>query len=380
MRIAEFKIYLAEAQFDGQASNPRMTWRRKQAIFIELTDADGFSGWGECWTFDQSADALVRFIQTELLDKVKGQNIDSITAFSSALSVSSVLSGRHGMLAAALSGINCALWDIRARRLDLPLWQTLSETARSHAPPVVPVYASGGLYMKGDDPHILQSVVSGYVAQGFRTVKMKFGAKTFEEDLARISEVRRRIGPDINLILDAVYSLDRQTAEQWLPHWEELGVQAIQAPFEAHDWDAMVWLNQLCAIPVMVFEAESRFEIFRALLQAGAIGILQFSPIAAGGFDASMRLIDLAADYGKPVSLQCSSTWMAELIAMHLAGASDNVAHVEYHQFHRMMFDLSEQTYTTLVNGKVTLSQNPGLGFIPPTDRLRDVTTRLPDL
>ena len=380
MRITDFRLYLAEAKFDGQASNPKMTWWRKQAVLIELTDREGVSGWGECWTFDQSADALIRFIQTELRGHILDQDVDSIAEICARLYSGAVLSGRYGMLSAALSGVNCALWDIKSRKIGRPLWQVLGKHRDGEAIRKVPVYASGGLYMKGDDPQILQAIVSGYVEQGFRTVKMKFGIKEFEDDLDRISEVRRSIGQGVNLILDAVYSLDRQKAERWLPYWQDLGVEAVQAPFDASDWESMIWLNQDCGMPVMVFEAETRFEIFRALLQAGAIGIMQFSPVAVGGIDASRRLIDLAAEHGKPVSLQCSSTWMAELIAMHLAGASDQVAHVEYHQFHRLMFDLAEPTYTRLVGGKVTLSSTPGIGLIPPLDRLRDVTSGLPDL
>ena len=380
MSITDFRIYLAEAKFDGQASNPKMTWWRKQAVLIQLTDTEGFSGWGECWTFDQSADALVRFIQTELRGHLLGQDVESIAETCSRLYSDAVLSGRHGILSAALSGINCALWDIKSKRIGLPLWQVFGKQLDGEALRAVPVYASGGLYMRGDDPQILQAVVSGYVEQGFRTVKMKFGGKEFEDDLDRISEVRRGIGQNINLILDAVYSLDRQKAERWLPYWKDLGVQAVQAPFDASDWESMIWLNQDCGMPVMAFEAETRYEIFRALLQAGAIGIMQFSPVAVGGIDASRRFIDLAAEHGKMVSLQCSSTWMAELIAMHLAGASDNVEHVEYHQFHRLMFDLAEPTYTRLVDGNVILSSTPGLGLAPPLDRLRDVTSGLPDL
>lgn len=386
MHITEFNIHISEEKFDGSASNSRMTWRRKQAVLIEIKDNSGRSGWGECWTFDQSADALIRFIQTEIQPWVSHKTIESIDDFCQEIYLTSVLSGRHGMLSAALSGVNCALWDLHAQASEVPLWQALNPNLVQTTLPDVSVYASGGLYMKGDDPQVLQAVVSGYVKQGFRTVKMKFGAKSFEDDLARITEVRRSIGPDIELILDAVYSLDKEKAIKWLPHWRELDVQAIQAPFPASDWAAMSWLNQEQNIPVMGFEAESRFEVFRALLQVDAIGILQFSPIAVGGYDASFRLVRLAEQFGKKVSLQCSSTWLAEMICFHLAAASQSVMHAEFHQFHqfhqfhRQMFDVAAPKMMTLTGGKLGLSSTPGLGFVPPKDRLLKVTDNLPDL
>jgi L-alanine-DL-glutamate epimerase-like enolase superfamily enzyme len=377
VKIIDLNIYLGETKFDGTASNPRIVWHRKQAVLIQLIDDCGMIGWGECWTFDRSADALIRFIQTELKDMVIGETIDSIEDFSRFISSGSVLSGRHGMLSAALSGINCALWDIYSKNLNLPLFKALNS---SYQNPRVPVYASGGLYLTDDTPHSLGETVKNYVEQGFKTVKLKFGARSFQEDIARISHVRNIVGPDISIILDAVYSLNKDKASQWLPHWKNWNIQAIQAPFKADDWDAMSWLNKECSMPVMVFEAESRYEIFRALLQQDAIGIMQFSPIAVGGIDASLKLIELAQQFGKKVSLQCSSTWLAELISMQLAGASKNIEHVEYHQFHRMMFDSAEPTYQAVLAGNIELSSTHGLGFAPPSNFLIDTNNSLPDL
>jgi len=377
VKIVALNIKLGETKFDGRASNPRIVWHRKQAVFIQLIDESGQFGWGECWTFDSSADALIRFIQTEIKQMVIGATIDSIADFSQFISSGSVLSGRHGMLSAALSGVNCALWDIYAKNSRLPLYKALDS---DYQKPSVPVYASGGLYLTGDSPGSLGDTVKGYVEQGFKTVKLKFGARSFQEDIARISHVRSIISDDISIILDAVYSLNKDKASQWLPYWNDWNIQAIQAPFKADDWDAMSWLNRDCKIPVMVFEAESRYEIFRALLQQEAVGIVQFSPIAVGGIDASIKLIDLAQQFGKNVSLQCSSTWLAELISMQIAGAHKNIEHVEYHQFHRMMFDTAEPSYRKIQDGCIELSSTYGLGFAPPSDFLIDTNDSLPDL
>ncbi|MFT2112081.1 mandelate racemase/muconate lactonizing enzyme family protein [Marinomonas sp. 2405UD68-3] len=374
MIIRKFNIYLGESKFDGSASNPRIVWHRKQAVLIQLIDDLGNIGWGECWTFDLSADALIRFIQTEIKSMVLGAQIDSIEDFSQFLLSGSVLSGRHGMLSAAVSGVNCALWDMHSKTLGCPLYQTLNSSIKR---PIIPVYASGGLYQKDDSPESLGAVVEGYVNQGFETVKMKFGGRSFDEDVARVSHVRKMVGPNVSIILDAVYSLDKDKASQWLPYWKNWNIQAIQAPFKAHDWEAMSWLNN--HIPVMVFEAESRYEVFRALLQQNAIGILQFSPIAVGGINASLNMIELAKEFGKNVSLQCSSTWLAELISMHLAGACDNIEHVEYHQFHRMMFDFADPSYKKIQSGKIALLNNSGLGFEPPLELLINCNEALPD-
>ena len=376
MKIEKLRIFLAEADLGGRAYNPRILWTRKQAVLIELEDADGICGWGECWTFDRSADALIRFIQTEIRPSLIGREVASIAELWEEIWSNSVLSGRHGMTAAALSGVDSALWDIAARRRGLPLGEALGlETPRRP----VPVYASGGLYRRDGGLSDLQAEMRRHIAEGYRCVKMKIGALELEQDLKRLQAVRDAIGPETGLIVDAVYSLDRKTAERWLPHWQSLAVQAVQAPFPARDWDSMQWLNRDCRMPVMVFEAENRYVVFRALLEREAIGVLQFSPIAVGGVTASLALINLAQDFGCQSSLQCSSTWLAEMIAFQIGSVSASVRHVELHRFHTMLFDLADPVTREVRAGCIDLGEAPGIGFCVPHDRLRGVDLALAD-
>ncbi len=376
MAIEEFNIYVAESNLGGKFYNPRILWHRKQYVFVELLDSSGHVGWGECWTFDQSADALIRFIQTELRPKLLGKCTESISDVWQDLWSDTVLSGRHGMAAAAISGIDCALWDIAAKMAGKPVCACLPASGERRS---VPVYASGGLYRKDGGLEDLAAEMKQHVSNGFRCVKMKFGALEFEEDLERINTVREAIGPDTELVVDAVYSLDRASAELWIPHLQDARIQAIQAPFSPRDWDSMRWMNQDVGIPVMVFEAESRYAVFRALFEFGAIGLLQFSPIAVGGITASLELIKLAEKFDKDVTLQCSSTWLAEVIALHIASAKPSVRHVEMHTFHRFLFDEANPDETIVCDGSQTIFGKDGFGFTVPKSRLGLCNDALPD-
>ncbi len=377
VRIDKLRIYVAEAELGGRAYNPRILWTRKQAVLIEVVDSDGVCGWGECWTFDQSADALVRFIQTEVRPAVLGRDVPSIEGVWQEVWSNSVLSGRHGMTAAALSGLDCALWDILAKRQGISTGEAMSRGAPRRP---VPVYASGGLYLKGGGLAELQAEMRGHKLEGYRCVKMKIGALDFDQDLERVRAVREAVGRETGLIVDAVYSLDRAAAERWLPEWHALGVEAVQAPFAARDWDSMQWLNRDCGMPVMVFEAESRYVIFRALLERQAIGVLQFSPIAVGGVTASLALIELAERFGCQTSLQCSSTWLAEMIALQIACVNPSVRHVEMHRFHTMLFEYAEPAHRRLKAGCVELGDTQGVGFAVPQSCVREFEVGLPDL
>lgn len=376
MNIREVNIHVAEKNLGSRFYNPRILWHRKQYVFIELITDDGFIGWGECWTFDKSADALVRFLQTEIRPGLIGRLATSIEDICRDLWSDTVLSGRHGMAAAAISGVDCALWDIAAKRDGQPVSVRISPGTWRRA---IPVYASGGLYRKDEGCDELAEEMQAHVANGFRCVKMKIGALEFERDLERVKTVRQAIGPKTGLIIDAVYSLDKDKANRWLPYWKKLGVQAVQAPFPQRYWDDMRWLNRDAGVPVMVFEAENRYAVFRALLEIGAIGVMQFSPIAVGGISASLALIELAEKYGCQTSLQCSSSWLAEKIALQLGSARTSVAHVEIHAFHQYLFDRVGADEHALKEGCHVLADTCGLGFEVPDDDLTLCNDRLPD-
>lgn len=300
MLLGAADIFLLEVPLGGKLYNPRLLWHRKQSVFVRLQDDSGRSGWGECWAFDSSADALIRFLQTDVLPGLVGQEIESPAALWDELWKQTSLTGRHGMMASALSALDVALHDLESQARHLPLGACLGVPASRD---VVPVYASAGLYRVEDSLERLACEMSGLISAGHRSVKMKFGALTFEQDVERMRTVRTAIGPTAGLIVDAVYSLDRDMARRWLPIWQELGVEAVQAPFAATDWSSMTWLNRDCGMPVMAFESESRPEIFRALLVQGGIGVMQFSPVAVGGITAARRLIALAEEFEVPVTL-----------------------------------------------------------------------------
>lgn len=374
--IANLHIHTLSVPLGGQVHNPRVLWHRKQSVLLSLETKDGQTGWGECWCFDTSCDALVRFLQTEIRPRIEGREIGDIGELWQDIWALTYLNGRHGMTAAALSGVDIALHDLKARAEGKPLGVVCADDPLR---PRIPVYASGGLYHTEDSSMRLAQEMAGYIADGHTRVKMKIGGRKFEEDVARMRAVRGAIGVDAELIVDAVYSLDRTEARKWLPVWAEVNIEAVQAPFAPMNWDDMIWLNHDCGVPVMVFEAESRFEIFRALLQADAIGVLQFSPIAVGGITAARQLIALGREYDRPVSLQCSSTWLGQTVALELARGHETVASVELHTLHRGLFDHVHPLDYTPKDGWLTLSERAGLGFVPDASRLAPADITLPD-
>lgn len=376
MKIWSFDIFVLEVPLGGKVFNPRILWKRKQSVLVKLTDEQGNVGWGECWCFDQSADSLIRFIQTEIKPLILNMTEFSKCSVWKELGSKTCLSGRHGMMAAALSGVDIALHDLISKAERKPLGKVIAPSKRDF----IPVYASAGLYRVNDSIEQIKEEFTTLLNAGYTSFKMKFGALSFEDDLKRMEAVREVIGSESNLIVDAVYSLDRNKASKWVPYLKRLNIEAIQAPFPATDWEDMAWMNTECGIKTMVFEAESRYEIFKYLLKEKAIGILQFSPISVGGITASLKLLKLAEDFGVEVSIQCSSTWIAESVALELARVNMSIRHVELHTLHRGLFDQVSSDEYSPNNGFLKLHKRGGIGFNPDERKLIRVNEKLLDL
>jgi len=198
---------------------------------------------------------------------------------------------------------------------------------------------------------------------------MKLGADSMAYDMERLRVVRDAVGADRQVIVDLTFSLDFERALTWLPAWHEFSIAGVQAPFPTGAWEDMRLLNR--QVPVIGIESESREEIFCHLLSIEALGMMQFSPIAAGGISRGRRLILRAAKAGVPVTLQCSSSGLAYMASLHLAAAfPKTVNSVELHRIHDTFYDCLPRSALTVTDGAVSLGEEAGLGFAPDAAEL----------
>ena len=345
----------------GKVWNPALRWTKKYAVFVELTDSEGNIGLGECWCFDTAPDALIAFLRTEVAPHFIDQPIDQFPEIMTDRRRFATLSARHGMLASALSGIDIAMWDLRAQQQDLPLWQLLNNQGSGQ----VSLYASGGLYGKDKNKQDLAEEMAGLVQQGFQVCKMKVGALSFEEDLARINAVLAALPENAKLIIDCVYRYDYATVMQLIEQLPQQRIEALQSPLAAHDYDGMSRLVA-AGVPVMANEAEYRQELHRELVEQNAVRFLQVSPIACGGISRILELGDLVRHTPITLSLEVSSTAVALMAAAHLAAADQLIAPVEYHTIHQVFFDRLPLEQLGKASDVYALPTTSGLGMVLP--------------
>jgi L-alanine-DL-glutamate epimerase-like enolase superfamily enzyme len=191
---------------------------------------------------------------------------------------------------------------------------------------------------------------------------MKIGLLTRDDDIARVAVVRQAVGPDVEIVVDAVEQLTPAEAPSWIRRLAELGVTAIQAPLPLSDVAGLLMLGRTGGLRVMVGEGEWRGQRFRELLRAGAAGVLQFNPGLCGGITRALKLIALAEAHDIPVSPQNHATAVLLAACLHLGAARGAVAGVELHTYHDHMHDALPPAMTTLRDGCVS-PDGSGLGF-----------------
>ena len=372
--ITRFSVFTHCNDLGGKVWNPAIKWTTKYAVFIQLTDSLGNIGLGECWCFDSKPDALVAFLRTEVAPHVIGTSIVGLPQVADQLLSRATLTARHGILASALSGVDIAMWDLRSKAENLPLWAFLSKILPSSPTDKNPngqvyLYASGGLYGKDKSVSDLQSEMTAMKMAGFNLLKMKTGGLNLNDDLNRINAVLEAIGEDCKLIIDGVYSYSPELAIELIEYLPRDRIAAFQSPLKANDLSGMERLVRQ-GIPVMATEAEYRDELHRFLLEQNCVAFLQIAPIACGGISRLTQLELLTATNSVLLSLEVSSTAVALLAAMHYGAAHQYVAHTEFHFVHQVFFEQLEIQAVDGLSGWFELPAKPGLGITLPMTEL----------
>jgi L-alanine-DL-glutamate epimerase-like enolase superfamily enzyme len=268
-----------------------------------------------------------------------------------------LLQGRAGTVMRALSTLDIALWDRNARAAGLPLYKYLGAVRTDR----VPAYASGGYYLPGRTNKMLADEFAGLVAQGFKAVKLKVGKLAEpKEEAARVAAVRKRIGSDVILMLDANNAWsDLPTALRYMHHYEDYDPYWIEEPFGPDDIDNHARLAAATPVPVATGEIESGRWRFKEILMQEAAAVLQPDACVIGGITEFRRVAATAASFGVTVAPH----WFHDVHA-HLVAATPNARYVEYLTDDQILnFRRLVDTQLVLEGGDILLPDRPGLGF-----------------
>ncbi len=269
--------------------------------------------------------------------------------------------GRKGAAISAIGAVDIALWDLRGKLEEAPVYELLGGPKQA----AVKAYASGLLWQ--DDLALLVAEARRHLADGFSLMKMRLGRDaTYDHDA--VSAVTRALAGAARLAVDGTHRYTEVEAETLGEFLADHDVAWFEEPFPPEDIGAYARLRARTQVPVSAGENEFGVQGFRELFQAGAVAIAQPDAARAGGITECLRIGKLAQDYGVRVVTHTWSDAVALTANAHVVAALENGDAVEVDRTGcPFMTDLLHVA-PEIENGMLRLGDQPGLGIAVDLD------------
>lgn len=327
-----------------------LRWDSTTLVLVEARSG-GVAGYG--YTYADGATATL--IRDRLIPLVTGREAMDVTAAWLCMHHELRNLGRPGIAAMAVSAVDNALWDLKARLLDLPLVTLLGQVRNG-----VPIYGSGGFTSYSLTE--LQDQLSGWAGQGIRRVKMKVGTVP-ADDPYRVQAARQAIGPDVELYVDANGAYSRKQALALAEPFAANGVSWFEEPVPADDVDGLRLLRDRLPGGMDLAVGEYGYQLgdFRQLLEAGAVDVLQADATRCSGITGFLQVGALCQAAMLPLSAHT-----APAVHAHVACAVPAVRHIEWFYDHVRIEQRYFDGVLAPVAGELVPDRSrPGMGFEP---------------
>ena len=315
---------------DAPEADGTLAWDSTTMVLVEIGSGDTR---GTGWTYGPPACA--RVVTDQLAEVVVGGDALDVGGAFDGMVKAVRNAGRTGAVGYAISAVDIALWDLKARVLGLPLHRLLG-AVRDHAP----VYGSGG-FTSYDQDQLHQQLTGWVYGQHIPRVKIKVGESwggAVTRDLARMRQARNVVGPDVELFVDANGGYDRKQAIRMIQAAADLDVRWFEEPVSSDDLDGLREVRDAVAPDVAAGEYGYDLTYFRRMCAAGAVDCLQADVSRCGGITEWLRVAAIAAAHHVGISGHC-----APHLHAHAAVATPNLRHLEWFHDHvrieRMFFD-----------------------------------------
>ena len=263
-------------------------YKSKGALVVEIVTDEGIVGWGDCYGPAAVSRSVIESLYKPALI---GQDPFNVEVIWEMLYNKIKDYGLSGMTISALSGVDIALWDIIGKACNQPIHRLIGGAFRSK----VQAYATG-FYFKNFDRLNEEAVEEalGYTSQGFKAIKMKIGLGNHKKDIARVAAVRKAVGDDVEIMVDANHSFTVPQAINIGRELERLGVSWFEEPISPEDSEGYVEVTRALDIAIAGGENEFTKYGFRRILAARSMDIVQPDVCAAGGITECKKIAALA--------------------------------------------------------------------------------------
>lgn len=316
-------------------------------LFAEVVTEQDLYGVG--FTYSKRAGGPAQFAHAkEVAENLIGQDPNDIGRLITKLQWAGASVGRSGLATQALAAVDVALYDLKAKRADLPLAKLLG----SHRDSVRTYNTSGGFLNASLDE--VNDKATQSISDGIGGIKIKVGLPDSAEDIRRVRGVREHIGDDFPLMVDANQQWDRTTALRMGRRLEEFDLVWIEEPLDAYDVEGHARLTHALDTPIATGEMLASVAEHERLIDGGACDIIQPDCPRVGGITQFMRLLTFADQKGLDLAPH-----FAMEIHLHLAACYPREPWVEHFDWLDPLFN--ERLETS--EGRMLIPDRPGLGI-----------------
>jgi L-alanine-DL-glutamate epimerase-like enolase superfamily enzyme len=330
-----------------------------ELITVRLQDADGAEGVGYTYTVGSGGAAVHALIEQNLRQVLLGADADRIEALWQKMWWHLHFGGRGGSVSLAVSACDIALWDLKARKLGVPLWRLLGGFD-----PLVPCYA-GGIDLDFTLDALLRQTDDN-LAKGFRAIKMKVGRDRLSEDVERVRAMRAHLGADFPLMVDANMRWSVDAAIRAAREFQSSNLIWLEEPTIPDDVAGHTRIVRDGGLPIATGENLHTLHEFTQLIAAGGVTYPEPDVTNCGGITVFMKVAHLAEAHNLPLT-----SHGAHDLTVHLLAAAPNRSYLEVHGFG---LDRYIAEPVTIRDGKAVAPERPGHGIAfdwSGLDRLR---------
>jgi L-alanine-DL-glutamate epimerase-like enolase superfamily enzyme len=334
---------------DGPEADGTIAWHSTTLVVVEI-DALGKTGLG--YTYAHASARNV--IDTMLADAIRDHDPFDIARIGLAMQRAVRNVGRPGIAACAMSAVDAALWDLKAKAFDVPLATLLGKSRDA-----VPVYGSGG-FTNYDLPTLTQQLQGWVERDGCQWVKMKIGTVP-HDDPARVEAARDAIGASAGLFVDANGAYTCVQARSLADAFAKQGVEWFEEPLSSDDRRGLAALRTRLPHGMALAAGEYAWTLddSRELLEAAAVDVLQADATRCGGISGFLAADALCDAWHTPLSGHC-----APALHLHAACAARRLLHLEWFHDHarieHMLFDGAPRIENGMIAPDLT---RPGCGL-----------------
>ena len=347
-RIERVEIFQVDLSPKVVRTDAIQSFVKQETPIVRLTCADGAQGVGYTYTIGTGGSSVVALLRDHLAPRLLGEDPWQIERLWKALFFHTHATAVGAITSLALAAIDTALWDLKCRRIGVPLWK-----AAGGAQPRVPVYTTEGGWLHHSAQQLVDEAVQAQ-AQGFKGAKVKVGRPSIAEDVTRLTAVRKAVGESFELMVDANQAFTVAEARRRAHAYSDLNLGWLEEPLPAEDVGGHVELAAAASMPIAVGESIYHPSHFREYLERGACSIVQVDCARVGGITPWLKVAHLAEAFNVAV---CPHFLME--LHVSLTAAVPNGAWVEYIP----QLDAITTSRMAMADGFAIAPDSPGLGI-----------------